>query len=276
MTQLKKCIAINAAAFLGLACACSLVFAAGAAGTVVNLSGPLLAKKANGAVKVLALKSEVEEGDTLVSERNTYAQVRFIDNSTVTLRPGTTFAIEEFAFDEAKPEGDHATFNLVRGGVRSVAGQIGKRSNGKFALKTSSVTIGVHGATFIAEYVELDAQRMASLQEWLMASTAGLDGAGMPIAPLQLAQANPPTKPPALPAGLYVSVIDGAIIMSNRGGTQNFTAGQFGYTGSIVQPPVVVPANPGLKFTPPPAFNAAATTGGSSTSKANTVDCEVR
>ena len=95
-------------AALVLAGVCGLAFAGQVAGTVVNLSGPLMAKKADGAVKVLAVKSEVEQGDTLVSEKNTYAQIRFVDNSEVTLKPNTTFKVEAFAYDAGKPEGDSA------------------------------------------------------------------------------------------------------------------------------------------------------------------------
>lgn len=56
--------------------------------------------------------------------------------------------------------------------------------------------------------------------------------------------------------GLYVHVIDGTINLANGGGSLNFAAGQFGYTPSFVQPPVVLPANPGILFTPPPAFTS--------------------
>lgn len=86
-----------------------------------------------------------------------------------------------------------------------------------------------------------------------------------------------PTTTPALPPGLYVQVIDGLINVSNKGGSSNFAAGQFGYTPSPIQPPVIIPKNPGLLFTPPIAFSAPPKTAGSgSASKSNTVDCEVR
>ena len=74
-------------------------------------------------------------------------------------------------------------------------------------------------------------------------------------------------------------VIDGAINLTNKGGSANFSAGQFGFTPSFNQPPVVLPVNPGIKFTPPPAFSAppvSGTGGTSGTTKSNTVDCEVR
>ena len=96
-----------------------------------------------------------------------------------------------------------------------------------------------------------------------------------------LAQGLPPKSPtapaaPNLPPGLYVHVIDGAINLSNKAGSQSFTAGQFGYTPTPMQPPVVVPRNPGIQFTPPPTFNAPPTTTASSGNKSNAVDCEVR
>ncbi|NML62331.1 FecR domain-containing protein [Massilia sp. RP-1-19] len=224
------------------------------AGTVVHLSGPLLAKKADGSVKVLARKSEVEQGDTLVAEKGTYAQIRFIDNSEITLRPDTTFKIEAFAYDEARPDADSASFNLVKGGLRSVTGLLGKRNKEKFSLKTPTATIGIRGTTFIAQYVPTAAPAMPAT----------------------------PGRPPAAPSlapGLYVQVVDGAINLTNTGGAMNFTAGQFGFVRNNITPPVIVPPNPALKFMPPPAFSSSSGAAGGasgSQSKAATVDCEVR
>jgi len=84
-----------------------------------------------------------------------------------------------------------------------------------------------------------------------------------------------------LAPGLYVQVLDGMIHLTNAGGSQNFSAGQFGYTRSFTQPPVILPTNPGIQFTPPPAFNASTTPqpgqgASSSSSESKKVDCEVR
>jgi hypothetical protein len=191
------------------------------AGTVVHLSGPLLDRKADGTVKVLALKSEVESGDTLVAEKNTYAQIRFADDGEITLKPGTTFHIENFAYEAGKPEADSAAFSLLKGGLRSITGLLGKRNKEKFSLKTPNATIGIRGTTFIAQYVPPDAQ-----------------------------------DAPALAPGLHVQVTDGAIVVTNDGGSQGFQAGQFGYVPSVSQAPIIVPPNPGTHFAPPPSFGA--------------------
>lgn len=272
-SAIKLFLSVALLACLGLG---NAAFAAQVAATVTRLSGPLLAKKANGSVKILSVKSEVEEGDTLVTEKNTYAQIKFIDNSEVTLKPSTTFKVESFAFDDGKPDADSATLNLVKGGLRSVTGLLGKRSKEKFALKTPTATIGIRGTTFTADYIEASEEGVAAVAAYNLASTAALEAGIAPIQPLQLAQANTAPKPPGLPAGLYVSVIDGAINLTNRGGSTNFAAGQFGYTANIQAPPVVVPANPGLKFTPPPTFSQTSNKSSANSGKAAAVDCEVR
>ncbi|UGQ45005.1 FecR family protein [Massilia endophytica] len=257
----------------------TLALAGPVAGTVVQLSGPLLAKKANGATKILSLKSEVENGDTLITEKNTYAMVKMIDNSTMTLRPATSMTIENFSFDDGKPEGDEAKFNLVKGGLRSVTGLLGKRSKEKFALKTPVATIGIRGTTFIVNYSPPLPPGAGALLG------GGLPpGAAPPLAPPSSsggkAPAAPvaPTAPPGPPPGLHIAVQDGAIMVQNPGGTAQFSAGQFGYVPSVTQPPVVVPPNnPGLQFTPPPSFNSSTgPTASSGPGQGSAVDCVVR
>ena len=228
MNQPKKRFAIKSLFVLALFSVAGASWAAQVAGTIVQLSGPLLAKKADGAVRILSMRSEVESGDTLVTEKNTYAMVKFIDNSEITLKPSTTFKVEDFSYDAGKPDGDNASFSLVKGGLRSVTGLLGKRNKEKFAMKTPSATIGIRGTTFIAEWVEPSAQAVAAREAWLMASTAGL-GDAYPVQPLLLAQLNIPLptgltptvtgNTPPLPPGLYVQVIDGLINVTNRGGT---------------------------------------------------------
>lgn len=271
--------------------ACSAAYAAQVAGTVVNLSGPLLAKKADGTVKILSLKSEVEQGDTLISEKGTYARIKFVDNSEITLRPNTLFKIENFSYDEAKPEGDNAFFSLLKGGLRSITGALGKRNREKVGINTPTATIGIRGTTFIVQYIDSDTtdvgqmipayMPIAALDDSLLAASDVRSDAPAAFLPsptmLQLAQ-NAPGQGAGLAPGLYVHVIDGLIQLSNRGGVQQFAAGQFGFTGSVVQPPVIVPNNPGIQFNPPPAFQSSTGPQANSgtSSKPKTVDCEVR
>lgn len=251
-SQSEHCTATKALLLAVLLFAGGSAWAASAVGTVTRLSGPLLAKKADGTVKILSLKSEVAQGDTLMSEKNTYAQIRFTDNSEMTVRPGTSFTIENFAFDPAKPDGDSAIFSLLKGSLRSTTGLLGKRNKEKFSLRTPTGIIGIHGTTFIASYVP---------------------------SPLPNGSGTQLPAQPTLSPGLHLQVTDGAIVVANNGGSLGFQAGQFGYVPAINQPPVLVPSNPSLQFVPPPSFYTSPSpipSGAINGSPGNATDCIVR
>lgn len=203
-------------------CLCLLASHAGAgqvAGAVTHLSGPLLARKGDGSTRVMSLKSEVEEGDTLVTAKRTYAKVKFVDGSEVTLKPETQFKVEHFAFNPDAPADDSAVLSLVKGGLRSVTGKIGKRGNeNAYEMKTPTATIGIRGTVFGATFCQ-----------------GGQCG--------------------TLPPGLYVDVTDGKIVVFNQAGKQLFTVGQFGFVATPTAPPVTLPNNPGTSFTEPAAMS---------------------
>jgi len=285
MTLPRKCTATKVLLFLASLLAAASAWAGEVAGTVVNLSGPLLARKPDGSVKALSVKSSVEQGDTLVSEKDTYARIKFIDNSEITLRPNSQFKIESFSFDEGQPEKDSAVFNLVKGGLRAVTGTLGKRNHERFGLNTPTATIGIRGTIFIAEYIPPTEPSVAAFgRASLAAASPDIFGVGLTMTdaplntmPLQLAQITGSGGIEGRAPGLYVQVLDGMINLRNQGGSLNFSAGQFGYTPSMTQPPVVLPQNPGIHFQPPPVFQSSSTSqSGTTATKSSEVDCEVR
>src|SRR5665811_968946 len=77
-----------------------VVHAAGPVGQVTHLSGTLTAKRADGSVKLISVKSEVQEGDTLSTEQDTYARVKFSDGGEVVLRPGSQLKVAAYSFDQ--------------------------------------------------------------------------------------------------------------------------------------------------------------------------------
>jgi hypothetical protein len=256
--------------------------------TVTTLSGTLLAKKSSGAIRALSVKSQAEPGFTLITRKETYAELTFADDTQVTLGPDTQLIIQKYSFDSVKSQHNGGLLTLIRGGVLIAGGRLGKRSEETFALDTPLGTIEIRGNTFFVEYVPEVGVALRSNTLLLLASNESSvrTDAGAPFAfaaevqapamvqALQLAQFAPPAS--SKPPGLYVHVIDGIINLSNKGGSQNFSAGQFGYTANITKPPVIVPTNPGLKFTPPPTFSSTSNTTSGSTNKAAAVDCEVR
>ena len=317
MNSLKKRIATSAIALWALAS--GAVWAGEAMGTVTQVSGPLLVKKANGSILALVLHSRVEQGDVLLSEKSTYARVTLVDDSELTLRPETQLKIEAFAFDKTSTRNADGVFSLHQGAVQistPLSGYAGGDTlqvlapNRLEPVASVALLRGVR-TTVVVEYVApaisalalLDTARLKSRyapvllaaadaparadrpayalslpagQDMLLATyfTAEYIGAGNStnaVTPTPL-----PGSAPGLAPGLYVQVLDGVIHVTNPAGTSNFIAGQFGYIPSIVQAPVVVPINPGIRFTQAPAFNSFVAATGSTATKGAAMDCEVR
>ena len=266
---------------------------AGQAATVTHVSGPLVARKADGAIRAVSIGSGVDEGDTVVTEKRTYARLKFNDGGEVTLKPNSQFKVEKFSYNQGKPKDDAASYNLIKGGLRAITGQVGKRGNpDSYQMKTPTATIGVRGTAFIAEYVQEGESAgspdnrvtVAALDAWQASALPVLSDAA-PVGaasvrnerPLLLADSGLIGGQGGRAPGLYVQVLDGIIHVTNGGGSQNFSAGQFGFTAGFQQPPVILPSNPGMQFTPPPSFSSSTgSQGGSGGSKPGSVDCVVR
>jgi hypothetical protein len=197
-----------------------------AQGTVQHLSGTLSVQRPDGAVRVLAERSEVFVGDVIATERDSYAQVRFTDGGQVTLRPSTQVRIEGYGYDERRPERDNFAMQLFKGGLRSLTGLIGKRTNNRSAYRmvTSTATIGIRGT----DYSAID----------IPAPAAG--------------ESLPAGSPPP---GVYVTVADGQIAFISGGMEQLVGIGQVAFSGNINLPPQLIPPPPNLpQVSPPPAF----------------------
>jgi hypothetical protein len=99
-----------------------------AVGSVTTLSGMLVASPAEGVPRVLAVDSQVREGDTLSTQRDTYARVVFKDGGEILLQPETTLVVTRYSYDPDRPRQDQVQLSLAQGGLRSTAGQLARRS----------------------------------------------------------------------------------------------------------------------------------------------------
>lgn len=214
--------------------------ALGAAGTVSQLAGTLSVIKSDGSVRILAQKSDIQAGDTLNTQKETYVQIKFQDGAQITLKPNTSVRIDSFNFTEAEPQKDSFLFNLVKGGLRAVTGLVGKRGDADaYKLATATATVGIRGTTFGAD------------------------------------DCTKENACPGLEAAVYISVTDGEVIATNNAGSANFLAGQFGMIDSRDRRPRFLSTDPGLQFTPPASFIQSITTG-SALNTGRSLECVVR
>ena len=194
---------------LGLLCS-NLVWADG---TITHFSGEVSVQKKDGTTTPGAAGMKVVAGDILVTGANGYGRLEMTDGGEMVLRPNSQLKLESYRFNANKPTEDGFVFSMLKGGLRTVTGMIGKRGNkDAYELKTPTATIGIRGTQF-------DLRVCAG-------------GCG------------------ALTDGTYLAVRFGAVQTSNAQGTLAVAAGQVAFVPPKL-PPVILPRDPGIGFTPP-------------------------
>lgn len=240
--KLRNALDLIAGLVLGLAVAQAQ---SAPVGQVTHLSGTLSVQRIDGTTKLLSVKSDVQEGDTLSTEEETYARVKFADGGEVVLRPNSRLKLDAYAFNREKPGSDNVVLSMLKGGLRAVTGLIGKRNREKVSFSTTTATIGIRGTHFGALLCQGDC-------------------GGVPTV-----TGRPPED------GLHVDVAQGAVVVSNPAGQQVVNAGQFGFVRSAATPPVIVPPQQGVPVTMPPSI-AKNESKGQGVGKAKDSECAVQ
>ena len=135
-------------------------------------------------------------GDAIVTGADGHAQLRFADDALVAIKPGSEFRIEAYAFNGRADGSERAVFRLVRGGFRTLTGQIGQVNRDTYQVLTTQATIGIRGTHFQLEI----------------------------CAPGECRET--PDEPPAV-AGLYGGIYDGSIAAITPQATAVFGAREF-------------------------------------------------
>jgi len=139
-------IRITTAAFLVIASPSLL--AADSVGKVLLSFGKNHAITAEGEMRLLKRKSDVFDQDTLQTGPRGRLQVRFSDDSMLSLKPNTRYAIQQYEFNKAEPTESKAFYKLIKGGMRTISGKIGKVDREDYKLETVVATIGIRGTEF--------------------------------------------------------------------------------------------------------------------------------
>lgn len=182
-------------------------------GSVLAVAGDVVAQRAGQEVR-LSLGAGLENGDVLQVGPASVLQVRFIDESIVSLRANSTFKIEDFRYTKNAAD-DRSIFGLVKGGMRTITGLIGKSNPKNYAITGVTATIGIRGTHF---------------------TVVSCDTA----APCK----NPDDT--EVPAGLYGGVTDGRIAVSNEAGEFEFGQQEYFRVASQTTAP--------LRLLAPPSF----------------------
>ncbi len=163
--------------------------AATGVGKAIISIGKVFTTSKDGKEKKLKRRGKVFEGDTINVGKKSRLQLRFIDNQLVVLKENTVFRIDEYKFKDKNDNNKSAALSLLKGGMRSVTGLIGKSARDKYKVKTPVATMGVRGTHYLLQVCSGDC------------------GDGV--------------------KGLVGTVLEGEIEMKNEGGTSTFGTDQF-------------------------------------------------
>ena len=120
------------------------------AGRADFVVGKVEATTADGARRTLIKGSEINAGETINTDVNARAQIRFIDGGFISLQPNTVFRVDEFNYQNKTDGGERSFFSLLKGGLRAITGAIGHTNRDTYRVNTPVATIGIRGTGYNA------------------------------------------------------------------------------------------------------------------------------
>jgi len=119
-------------------------------GSVATLQGTASVTR-NNATSALQLRDPVYKSDVLQTNTDGTLGITFDDETTFTLKPNTSLAVDEFVYQEGGTD-NAAIFNVVRGTAAFVAAEVAHTGN--MRIDTPSSTLGIRGTTGLVEVPE--------------------------------------------------------------------------------------------------------------------------
>jgi len=113
--------------------------------------GNVTATGSNGQSRALAKGSQLNEGET-ISTNSGRAQLRFTDGAFVSLQPESAFRIDQYRFEGKTDGSEKGLFSLLKGGLRTVTGLVGRNNKKNYQISTTVATIGIRGTEYTIQY----------------------------------------------------------------------------------------------------------------------------
>ena len=158
----------------------------------------------------------VYAGDEIRTGKDAIVVIAFKDRTSVSVEPSTRFRVEEFSY-QRKEQPDSISLRLLRGGLRTLTGLIGKSRPEAVKVHTLVATIGIRGTG-------MDIRCEGPCAE------------GPANAPVKtnMASKTPASRTPALAAhsGLFATVWEGRIFIGMQGAETDVDVGSTGFAGA--------------------------------------------
>jgi hypothetical protein len=99
----------------------------------------------DGAATALAKGDPVFEGDVIRSGAGSHAQLIMADEALLAVRAGSSVKLAQYRYAGQEDGSERAVIELLKGGLRSVTGAIGRTNKDHYQLKNETAVIGIRG-----------------------------------------------------------------------------------------------------------------------------------
>ncbi|MDP1525644.1 MAG: FecR domain-containing protein [Rhodocyclaceae bacterium] len=141
----------GAALMVALSAAFPFTAMAATAGRIDFVVGDVKALAADGRSRPLTKGASFEIGETIETGTGR-AQLRFTDGAQVSLQPGSRFRIDDYNFSGKVDGSEKGLFSLLKGGLRTITGLVGRTNRENYKVTTAVATIGIRGTEYSVQY----------------------------------------------------------------------------------------------------------------------------
>jgi hypothetical protein len=184
----------NPVLLMALAAVFPVLSYAASAANVDFAVGNVTAVNAVGVQRPLSKGAEIGNGDTIRTGDGGRVQVRFSDGAMVSLQPETDFRVDDYQYSGKTDGQEKGFFSLLKGGLRTITGLVGRSNRDNYKVTTSVATIGIRGTEYTGAFNSATGELVVNTGEGLVEVC---NGAGcMMLAPGQSGTVTGPNSSP--------------------------------------------------------------------------------
>src|SRR6267378_1407084 len=135
--------------FAALAAAAGPVCAQGTeAGRFLSVVGDVRVGREGAAQRAAQRAAQFYEGESIVTAAGSLAQLRMTDGALMSVRGDTEIKLERFSYAGENDRNASFLMSVLKGGLRTITGVIGRQNRERYRITTATVTLGVRGTDF--------------------------------------------------------------------------------------------------------------------------------
>jgi hypothetical protein len=117
-------------------------------------SGNPMISDVSGQVRPAVKGSDIASGES-VNTHQGIVQLRFTDGGKLSLQSDTIFRIDDYIYSGTQDGTERSFTTLIKGGLRTITGLIGKQHKESYKLSTTAATIGIRGTEFLVKFDDI-------------------------------------------------------------------------------------------------------------------------